>query len=91
MKGNEHYHHNTTCDRTKDVHESTLNDIGNDQNRQWLYYWLVFPKGTVLDNRVFSSDDDIVETAPLGLTVKKADKSISAVSVYWRIAKKGGK
>jgi hypothetical protein len=89
MKDNEHYHRKSTatCERTKDAHESTLNDIGDDENRQWLYYWLVFPKGTVLDNRVFSADDNIVETVPLGLTVK----SLSAVSVYWRIAEKGGK
>lgn len=93
MKDNDHYHRksNTTCGRTKDAHKSTFNDIGNDENSQWLYYWLVFPKGTALDNCVFLSDDDIVETVPLGLTVNKDDKSISAVSVYWRIAKKGGK
>jgi hypothetical protein len=88
MKDNEHYHRkSTTCDRTKDAHESTLNDIGNDENRQWLYFWLVFPKGTVLDNRVFSADDNVVETVPLGLTVK----SVSTMSAYWRIGEKGGK
>jgi len=70
FKNNDHYHRKEpVCERTVDAHKATLTDIKQDVSRRFLYFWLIFPPGTVLDNRVFSKDDTILETNGLGLTV----------------------
>jgi hypothetical protein len=70
--------------------------IDEVKERKWLYIWLVFPNGTVLDNRVLSSDDKIVQMEGHGLVIPKEEmddleEDFRGVGVYWRIAKKGGR
>lgn len=87
---NDHFHRRIDCLPTKVAHESTLTKIEEDETRKWLYFWLVFPEGTVLDNRVFSTDDYILEQSQIGLKVNVASLDHPHLAVYWRIATKGG-
>jgi hypothetical protein len=81
----------------KNANNGTMIAIKEVEERKWLYVWLVFPPGTVLDNRVFSSDDEIFQMEGHGLAIPKEEiyddleEDFKGVGLYWRIAKKGGR
>jgi hypothetical protein len=96
FKDNESYHEEIDCLATKNANNGTMIAIEEVEERKWLYLWLVFPNGTVLDNRVFSSDDEIVQMEGHGLAIPKEEidddleDDFKGVGLYWRIAEKGG-
>ena len=58
---------------------------------------MVFPPGVQLENKIFSLDDNIVPVTKNPLKLKKDhpenlfNKEILAMTLFWRIALKGGK
>jgi hypothetical protein len=95
FQNNEIYHKDIDCLATKNANNSTMVAIDEDKRRHWLYVWLVFPNGTILDNRVFSSDDEIVQMEGHGIEIPKEEIDLEedfiGVGIYWRIAEKGGR
>jgi hypothetical protein len=98
FQNNERYHEDIDCVATKNANNGTVIAIAEVEERKWLYFWLVFPKGTVLDNRVFSPDDNIVRKVVQGLAIPKEEIDVDleedeflGVCLYWRIAEKGGR
>jgi hypothetical protein len=97
FKKNKRYHQEIDCVATKNANNDTMIAINEVEERKWLYIWLVFPKGTVLDNHVFSYDNKIVQMEGHGLAIPKEEidddleEDFKGVGLYWRIAKKGGR
>jgi hypothetical protein len=83
------------CDMTRKAHTATEILLEKNHARQWQYWLLVFPQGTVLDNQIFSEDEDIIpmEGNPVMSDGKTNDfgKDIRGMVVYWCIAVAGGR
>jgi hypothetical protein len=97
-KNSEEYHKGSdknNCTHTTKAHTATELEIEKDTARQWTYYLLVFPHNIVLDNSIFSDDDDILPIVPnpvISLGANNAfDKDIRGMVVYWCIAIAGGR
>jgi hypothetical protein len=96
-KYNQRYHEGIDCVATQNANNGTLIAIDDDEERKYQYFLLIFPKYTVLDNRAFSPDDEIVQMGEHSLKIPKKDidadckKDVRGVGVYWRIADKGGR
>ncbi len=93
---NKRYHKGIDCVATQNANNGTLIAIYGDEERKYQYFFLIFPKYTVLDNHVFSADDKIVQMGKHALKIPKMDINADCkqdgrgVGVYWRIAEKGG-
>ena len=97
VKDGERYHARLDCPATKDAHNETSLAIqeGNSA-RQWAFYLICFPYGTVLDNQVFSPDEGTipVELNPVQVDAKDDNpfqKDLRGMTVFWKIAVAGGK
>ena len=86
------------CDATFKAHSATEVAI-DDSKEKWcqVAYWLfVCAPGVVLDNKIFSKDDNVVPMIKNPLKLKKDHpvnlfgKDILAMTLYWRIAISGG-
>jgi hypothetical protein len=96
MKDHEHYHANGTvdCIATKEAHASTVIAVEGTE-REFIWTLIVFPFGVVLDNQIFSHDNN--EVTPnynklyLEPKLNKTKKELRAMNVFWRIAEAGGK
>ena len=95
FQNNEIYHKEIDCLATKNENNATMVAIDEVEERKWLYIWLVFPNGTILDNHILSSDDGIVQMEGHGLVISKEEIDLEedfiGMGLYWRIAKKGGR
>jgi hypothetical protein len=91
------YHQNDICPVTKTVHESVQTEIGNDPLRQYVWYLIVLPEGTELENHILSDDavhvkkgvNEMVESVKLDPDEDEITE-VFGCDIYWRIAKKGG-
>jgi hypothetical protein len=96
-KDSELYHESgmVGCDMTRKAHNATEILVNKDYPRQWQYWLLVFPKGTILDNQIFSEDEEIIpmESNPLMSDGKYNDfgKDIRGMVIFWCIAVAGGR
>jgi hypothetical protein len=79
------------CLNTLKAHEATEELIREDDERQWLYYLLVFPR--VIDNEIFEgSGQRVIPTRHNPLCLDAADLTntfktdLHSMHVYWEIA-----
>ena len=91
------YHQNQSfCVPTFNAHESLETAIANEPSRKFVYWLLVFPPGTQLENHILSDDGVHVKKGVEDLddTVKEEgeedDTPVYATDIYWRIALAGG-
>ena len=87
------------CDATFNAHSAT--EVAIEESKEhWrasAYWIMVFPPGVQLENKIFSLDDNIVPVTKNPLKLKKDhpenlfNKEILAMTLFWRIALKGGK
>ena len=92
----DHFHqdpdlYNHQNSETKKAHMKLTIAIEEDDNRKWTHYLLVFPPGTVLDNRVFQGDNTKkVATQYVPLQEEDeypiVDTRLIGASVYFTIA-----
>jgi hypothetical protein len=84
------------------AHVMTNTAIKMDPNRQSCYYLIVFLKGIILDNYIFSSNNNILQMYTNGMKVgpehrrypfkkkKKKKMELICMSLWWRIGIAGG-
>jgi hypothetical protein len=89
------YHANIKCSETFREHKAADLEIQEDKTREDSHYLLVWPKGTRLDNNIFSGDGNDVEIQFNDMKVEAKDsafdKDILGIAVWWRIADYGGR
>jgi hypothetical protein len=97
QRSTERYHEggHVDCDATYKAHSATGIAIEEAPARQWSYQLLVFPPSIVLNNHIFSRDEEVVPIGKIPLKSKAAEnpfkKDIRAMVLFWKIATKGGK
>jgi hypothetical protein len=89
------YYDDTECQITKLAHVMTNTAIKLDPNRQSCFYLIVFQKGIILDNFIFSGNNDILQMYTNGMKVgpehrrypvkKKKKMEVIGMSLWWRI------
>ena len=98
-RNTERYHAtaNVNCERTKAAHNGTEIAISKDLARQQSHWLLVFPQGTILDNQIFSDDEEVAVTLN-PITSKPNDegsngfkKDMRGLVLFWCIAVAGGR
>ena len=82
------------CDATKKAHSASEIAIEKSDDRHWAYYLVCFPPEIILDNQIFSKDEELI---PVGMNPMKCEaanndfeKDIRAMVLYWRVAVKEG-
>jgi hypothetical protein len=82
------------CTATKNAHSATEIAIEKNEERQTAFYLMCFPPGVILENQIFSRDEEDVPTNknPMKSTAKQNmfEKDLRAMVLYWKIAVKGG-
>jgi hypothetical protein len=87
------------CQVTKTAHEKTDTAIKADPNRQTSFFFIVFHKGLILDNYIFSGNSTILQMWKNGMKLdpdhasnpfktKKLD--VIGMCVWWRVGTAGG-
>jgi hypothetical protein len=92
------YHATTkvNCPATKKAHSATEIAVEKLTARQLDHFLLCFPPEVVLENQIFSNDEETVPVYknPMMLAISDADnvfeKDMRALILFWRIAVKGG-
>ena len=82
------------CALAKRAHEKLESDMKKDMDRQTMYFLLVFPVDTVLDNSIFSANNFKVQRFINSTKLMKNDstfengygKNIHLMNVWWQIA-----
>ena len=84
------------CSKTRSAHAHTSIMIDQNQDRELLFYLLIFPTGTKLENFIFSGNDTEVEMTSTGMvasayTVENGAFDMKSLAIFWNIAVEGGK
>ena len=95
------------CQVTKSAHESADTEIKEDPIRQTAFFLIVFQKGIILDNYIFSSNSTVLHMSKNAMLLepehpknpftkvdeetKKKKFDVIGVCVWWRIGIAGGK
>jgi hypothetical protein len=97
QRATEKYHENghVNCLATLKAHSATGIAIEEAPARQWSYQLLVFPPSVVLNNHIFSRDEEVLPIGRNPMKSKAAEnhfkKDMRAMVLFWKIATKGGK
>jgi hypothetical protein len=88
------------CQVTKTAHEKTDTAIKEDPNRQTSFFLIVFHKGLILDNYIFSGNNTVLKMWKNGMKLepdhannpfsKKKKIDVIGMCVWWRIGAAGG-
>ena len=96
-KDTERYHgdkRNINCEPTKKKHSATEQAINDSPSRQYEHTLLIFKKGVVLENHVFSDNAKSIDVEVNDMTAdidNGGDKlEVMGISLLWRIAVAGG-
>ena len=83
------------CDATKAIHSAVELEIKEDEQRQFTYWYIICPDNFIIDNRVFSEDDEHVLSDEVPMKLDKDDGEFEvdlfAVAIYWRVGLAGGR
>jgi hypothetical protein len=95
MSDAEMYHQKGDCQITKNAHEKTNTAIKMDPNRQTSFYLIVFPKGIILENPIFSGNNSFLQMWKNGMKLgpdharypfkKKKKMDVVGICLWWRI------
>jgi hypothetical protein len=94
MSNAEMYHQKGGFQITKNAHKKTDTAIEMDPNRQTSFYLIVFPKGIILDNYIFSGNNSDLEMWKHGMQLgpdharypfKKKKMDVLGMCLWWRI------
>jgi hypothetical protein len=82
------------CEATKGAHSNTQIKIGNDPEREWCWWLLVFNAHVVLDNQILSEDEFNIPTQYNSITSLAKEnahkRDLRAMTIFWEIAVEGG-
>jgi hypothetical protein len=94
FRDSDQYHASLQCFATKNVHKATGIAIEKDESRHHSYWLLEFPKGVVLDNKIFSEDPYDVKASWNRLTSSAKQNptklDLRGMVLMWQIAEIGG-
>ena len=94
LRDHEMYHQKLTCNATKGIHSAMELEIDQDEHRQYKYWYIICPEDIMLDNRVFSDDDEHVMRYEVAMKIEASandfDVDIHGLAIYWQVGEAGG-